>query len=597
MRSARGLAAATATAAAVAWLAWPRMDDGAPRGCPVGARAYDLTLGFTQRTTLPGGDGTPLTSRVTLDGPVTVEHAWERGRCLASLRLDAATAATASAQLADRELLDASARAALGAHDVIAEVEDGVPAQLHLPAGAPVVVRNVLTLVATELGLRAHPPAEAIEPAYAGTARVRYVVRPAGDAREVVRERLAFAPLRLAGGELDAPPEVRSTTRGVVGADGALTRLDHVETIAVSATSTPRLELDTRLVLVARGGRGRGPGGLRARLAGREVVAPGGEVADPEAAARARASRIAGLTGAELMSLVRAVSDDRFPDELRLVWRATALLAAEPALLDALGVLYADDALSDAGRRLVLDLLAGTDHPRAQRVLTQVIAAITDPAARADALTRFAVVEHATAASVAFLIAELDAARDGAPEVANAALYMVGAAAASTDDDAARAAAEAVIARALDDAGDAAARGHALAAIHNAGSAALIERAAPLAGSDDWRDRAGVARAVRKLPGARSLELVRPLVTDPSPRVQRLALETLHTQPITADDIAEIATLVIGDRIAPGAYASAVPLLRLAPPGLRRQAANAMLAHLDGADPTLVQQVLALLEA
>ncbi|MCB9564141.1 MAG: HEAT repeat domain-containing protein [Kofleriaceae bacterium] len=295
-----------------------------------------------------------------------------------------------------------------------------------------------------------------------------------------------------------------------------------------------------------------------AATAARRAVAPGEPLVGSGDDARL-AQRIDGLTAAELTDLLRKFGDGgTMPDHSRFMWRATALVATDPAARAALAALFARPETGAMGRLLVTDILVSAGSPEAQQVLRRLI----DDGAPGDAppvaalMARTAMIQTPTAETARWLADRYAAA--GADDPSKRAMtYALGAIAGRlVDDDGARTPQAQAIARQLRAELDATADPtHArwlLGALGNAGDPAQVDAIVPYLASDDPASVRAALTALRRTPDDDATSRVIALLADPgrgAVHVDALRLLTgYHLDAARFDDVMAAARAAAPDQ-------------------------------------------------
>ncbi|MEZ4470016.1 MAG: HEAT repeat domain-containing protein [bacterium] len=513
----------------------------APPGWPAQAAAvYDLTYLAESKADF----GAPLAGRLALVGRLHVQasgpgHLWVGLAEVSALALQAG-----GGRFADREAL-AAARC---------EVELASVGVRCSAATSP-VARHILEAVSRDL----LGPPSAPGPATTSLAEGPFTWRTTPDGR--VGERGDPDRTRL---HPDGGPATGHARFTLEASGGQVTRLALIEEVAAGAETRGRVQAEAILV-------GHAP---PAPLELVEAAPPPHRPTPPT------------VTLAEVLADLRTYGPGgALPDHARWLARTAALLRARPDLCDAFAEagLAADQ--TDAGRRLVADVLANVGHAAAQAGLRRLLreGPATSPAERARLIQSYLLVPAPDAASVELLTALADADEPGRLAAANV-LGVAARVAAEGGDAAGAEALRADLTRRLATARDAGEVRAYATALGNAGGRtdALI----PLAGADDAATRQAAARALRRdaaEPAARAALFG--LVHDDDPGVQRAALAALAATPLSVEDVEEIQELVEAGALAE----AAVPALLGALPGLprtrRRALVEALLAVVQ--DPRL----------
>ncbi len=548
---------------------------------------FTVSLRAAESTALAG---TVVSGALKLDGLVVVRglepDAAGRARTAWSLaRVDDASLSLLGAA-ADKRAL---ASLLVGPELVATHDEDGGVAAVFsaLPRGAPppdqAFVHAMRSLVLeANVSLPQHRAGWSDdERTPRGVARSAYL----RDGNVVTRTRTAYV-------RLDALPRATATSAVVDSNttlfvdDEGLVALESDETVAgaggASAFGTLTLErVDS------------GTGDARAPVAlvsadpssPREDVAAGGAAGQgalPSQDVRALEAQAAGVDGEDVRRTFAVFgSSGALPDENRFVWAASARVALEPAVGDAL--VDAMGGFSSRGRGLVLDVLASAGTPAAQ---ASMVRALTRADVRGDRdasllVGRLGLVEEPAPETLAFL-EEQARAHDGASQSwTRGAMFALGGAVGSAARAADAAAEGERGSRAGDDPSAAAAwrRGHhvlldALAsarseterslALRALGNAGIADDDAVIAGAARTRDprmRLAAALGLRKVDTPLARDALFDLAGDADADVQARALRSLAARPLSAGDIADLGALAAAGRIAPDASAAFIDLV------------------------------------
>lgn len=586
MRWATRVAIALGLAGVIVWWCWPRRDAVAPAPR---AAVYDVSLDQDQTTRLElggGGDEAPLHATLGLRGRLALGPMLRDGdgwtRTLAIVDVE-----HWQVRLGDTELGAATRREVAGAAARMVLDDRGAVVGLDLDPAQPVVIHNLLRLLASELQLE-HRDLDrwtSTEAAHAGVADVTYQRDPDGALRKV---RAGYRSLRVTA-DPHAPVDTDAVTVVRFGADRAIDHLDARERLVAGAPSAPLATITTRLTLRRSSTRVALPSRRWRRVA---VDAP---LVEPELEQRALRMQIGDLTIERLLARVEAFTtaegDREFPS---FVWQATGLLTAEPALTDRLMTRLRAGELTSAQRGLIVDLLVLAGHATAQAHLRAVWrdrASFPDPDEQAWLAARLGNLKAPEAATVAALLASFDEA--DAPR--QATRLAAGALVAVARGDAGEVA-DRVVARLRDDleqADAAAPRIAALRALHNAGRRDTLDLIARAATDDAAAVRAAAVTALAKLPAADALPLLTPRLRDPAIAVQRATLTTLVHKPVDAATVDHVAQAILDGSLAPRAWRDAINLIRVAAPDRRAELVAYMAPR--ATDPKLRARLLALL--
>lgn len=347
---------------------------------PVGsALVYDLALTTHDTASLTGAGAPaasqPLGATTELTGALHVS-AYRVGDSDAELGVRLVPE-VASVVAAGAETLGAAEREALARTEAVVSVRrDGTVTAVHFPPATPEPVQNVLMLAITETAVTLGTGAawRADEATLQGTAASRYQVVDSGGGQLVLRRaRDRYTALTAARAAGRALAQEEHGAAQVTIAGGVLARLEASERLTIGGAGDELAlghDVTTRLSL-----RRRERAGLHRPVVAAIARAPGELAVRADLEARQLASRIDGLTGDQLEATLRlAATTGRAPDHNRFLWRATALLRADPALCQRLVDVFASPALNGDGRALVADLLVGAGTPAAQAALRDALA-------------------------------------------------------------------------------------------------------------------------------------------------------------------------------------------------------------------------------
>jgi hypothetical protein len=591
MTRTRSVAAGVAVAFAVALGGWWAGARSPARPRPALATVYQLELEHDQRgrIELGGGDpGAPLRSRLVVRGalalgPATpVDGAWVRSMTLTSIE-------QWSAAFGEADVSAATQAAATGATARMVLDDRGAMIGLDVDPATPPVVQNVLRLIASELQHERGQDDEwsAREWAHAGRAEVRYR-RVAGQPGAWLKTRTGYLTSRLT-----ADPTIAASTSGgtrfQLDPDGDLVQLAAEERIVAGPPNAPLATVDLSMTLRRGDARVAVPHRSWRRLV---VDQP---TVEPEVEAQVLRMRIGDLTAERMMARVDGFATaEGDPDFPTFLWQATALLVAEPGLCDALVARVRDGTLTAAQRGLVVDLLVHAGHGVAQahlRALWGERARFGEPGEVAWLAARLGNLAAPEPETIAALVSTFD--DPGAPR---AAVRFAAGALVAVARGPAQTVADEVVARLRDDhatAASPAARIEALRALHNAGRPDTLDLIVRSAGAEDPFERAAAAEALTKLPAAAAAPVLVPLVRDPSPAVQRAALETLVRKPVDAATVDAVAAAVLDGSLSPRGYRAALNVIRIAPPGRQAELVAYMAPRTD--DAGLRRRLLGLL--
>lgn len=500
-------------------------------------------------------------------------------------------------------------RALLRNHEVIVEMApSGELLALHFDEDAPDVFNGLIEILVAETQLRSPGRSaqrwSAPETSHVGPTTASYHARSEYDHIRVDKERSPYSSFRAlpwyrGGGAIDhnysAAFRIENTRQ--------LSGVEVTEKVELFADGGPALTfgLELRLErvrterLVARG---ESVAGL---FEGRSRVEPGEAYASKAAVHNALLNRVGEMTFAKLEKLVLAFDAKNLrSDHHELVWRGKGLLHLHPRAARGLGELFAQEELDEAQRGLILELLAGTGHETAQRVMREIL---ETPPARANDVTfsryvqRLSFVEQPTEDTINFAIRTYD---DSAGHGRSATAYVMGALAESLDRQGERASANRLNARLLaelESASDEQSTRSLLMAVGNAKRADNIEVISRWASDANPMVRATTADALFGMQSEEAEKLLVDLLGDAHQQVQRTAIGSLQGYSLSDERRADIANKILDGELAAINYASILSSVRRLPNGeLRKRTLEHMLANNPG-DNNLSARIRALLES
>lgn len=457
------------------------------------------------------------------------------------------------AQLADL----AAARRIFDNAQVLVETDlDGMLRAVHERDDDPVIARQTLRQLALELTLVRRPGDawDVAEPAPHGTARSRYAW--ATDGVTLRRARDEYASLTSL--TPDAAQSVHGEAAFTFGRDGALASLDGDERIDVGDPARPSMSSHTHLALRLTASRPTAPMTDLSAFAPRRVDRP---TASREMSAQHLAQRVDGLTvDAMIDTLNENLAGGIVPDHDRFFWRATGLLALHPEAAEVLGTVFRDPRASARARGLVLDLLARSGTPEAQRVLVALLdGPDADGPSRPHYLQRLGFVRAPSPETLDLATRAMDR-----PDTRAASFYVLGSLAHTLSeegrgDESARC--NARLLDALSHAQPGEAR-HLLAALGNARRDENAAALAPYAHDPDVAVRSAAARALAVTGGDESTEALWSMLDDAEADVQELAIAGLRDRALDASRVTELAARVRDGRLSQRVYVALAGLLR-----------------------------------
>ncbi|MCC7384813.1 MAG: HEAT repeat domain-containing protein [Deltaproteobacteria bacterium] len=581
---------------------------------PAGAR-YRYALRFREDLTvrlLPGVDpGAPLTTSLDLGAELTLSSYGEieNQRYRLGVRLTALDPRVF--RMGDAELFRSpeDVETALFDREALVDLtERGEIVGLRFPEEPSPTFERVLQLLISELQVRVadEPTWSALESTHQGQAESRYRRTTAGGDLEVQLERTRprYATLRAIrvrpkepapAQTLAARAEIRFARAGHLVELRAQERLsverDRAGSV-LSSSSTTTVEL---LAIESFDG---APPDLDAYGTPRALA----EIHPTEGAGEsALIQRVEGMTKEQMLADLRQHGfGGRMPDHERWLWRVSGLLRLHPELCADLLAFFADPALGDLGRQLILDLLVGAGHAEAQAALRS---ALVSDAAKQDRhysmlYQRLSLVKHPTDETLAF-VEEQYRSQSGPGRKSEA--YALGAAAGHRFLSSEPGPGKAIADRLLSDltaARDPKTQATLLGALGNAGIPEHTPVLARFAAAKDASVRLEVAASLRKLddPLARSTLIA--LAQDPQGTVQIRAVRALAEQPLGPGDVLALRDAVEARALREETYPSLVTLLQ---PYLERDAIVAEILRLilsqDLKEPSIKVRIRGLLGA
>lgn len=311
------------------------------------------------------------------------------------------------------------------------------------------------------------------------------------------------------------------------------------------------------------------------RLAGLSTSGLGDITTSEESRRRLLEQRIDGLTMDRLVrDLLIHGPAPSFPEAGRWMRRATGLLILHPELCRELIDVFEDPQMNHRGRSRVLDLLASTGHPEAQRVVRELL---ETPEARESnqysmLLQRLSLVNVPTQETVDYLREKVEL---GDGEYTMAAAYSLGAALSYQREVDERS--SALLRRGLEEASSTRERVAWLGALGNAGQTENMSLLTSHATDDDPGVRAAVAEALRKTQTPESETTLLALVADQDSDVQNRALHTLTRYSLAPDHLETLRQHVVSGDIRPTNLAMLMTVMEN-----NRQQPNAVLPVLEG---------------
>jgi hypothetical protein len=511
---------------------------------PAGTTAtYELRWQVTQDFVL--GDR-PLRGEVDLAGRLLlVGHGLEDDRWRVEARLADLDRHEFHAMGVDLVPDRDTARTHLETPSAIAEVgRDGAILAVRFAEETPPAFVDVMTTLLASVEVRTAPGTgtrtwSTESPAAFGIADTAHT-SPARGA--INRRRVAYKTLRI------APPGLGTVTAEGEGAialaEGRVASLREREEVrATGLHATSSIELS--LVQVAATG---------ARVLPRtSVVRRPAEVVARDADDREHLrQRIAGLTTPELLAGVTGYgSGVAIADLNRWIWRASGLLALDPAACVALGEALASARLPTASVALGLDLLASAGTPAAQSAMRRALAspAVRGTQAEPQLLQRLAMVEKPTAQSIALVADRLAVSgppgRD--PRAAASALTL-GAFVSRLDGAEAARWNQVLVDELVDPAAAPEDQARVLVALGNAARPANVDTVVRFAGDVTPAVRGATATALRRTDTPEARATLHRLAADPDGGVQRRALAALGEHALGVEDRRLLAAVITDGR-------------------------------------------------
>lgn len=445
---------------------------------------------------------------------------------------------------------------------------------LVAPAEATLDQRRLAQLVASELGMKLLTDRTwtAVESGLLGHVESRYERH----GERVVRERVAYATLRAGtpanGAEVEGKDEIEIE-------DGRLRSLVGSEDVKSTAFTA---HASRRIVRV----------GVEVA---KDLTPPTNAVRHAMSAPivsdtiddRAIRERIDGLTPEELVADLSSHPTGQLPHHNAWLWRATALLRAQPALSAQLVETIQSPKMQSGGRGLILDLLAAAGHVEAQAAMRTIVEldAVKGDEKASLLFQRFALLKHPDDATIRFLTA----ARSTAPDIHRYTASTVSLGAAASRIEGGDRIAQGLLAD-LSAETDPDRRRAILAGIGNTRyEPAAAELAVKVRGFDP-RLRAATASALRHMQSEAARSLALDLVRDPVDLVQVRALHALRKQGLRTQDLARLDPAPLAELALPAFVTLLEP--HVSHPDARR-ALNAVLER--KADPQVKARVRDLL--
>jgi len=369
---------------------------------------------------------------------------------------------------------------------------------------------------------------------------------------KVLRTRASFASLNVEGLLAHrAAQRVDSRGASTWRDDGVLQTLEADERLEANEAQVTLLEVKTTLSLRW----------LGARLAQLPVVqgwahfAPGQPPVSAQARQKALDQRADGLTMEDVLQTLRLYGNGgQVPDHRRFLWRATGLLGAHPELCAQLGDVFRDAGSNARARSLVMDLLSGTGHAAAQRVMVALLQSpIEAPPERQLLLQRLGLVDEPTLETAKF-VEQAFTAPEAAPGDRMAAAYTLGSIVDGLDDTEHQPTADALnlsLVNALAQANTAKERADFIQALGNTEREDNVARIAAYATDTSADVRRAVAENLELPRTSRAEHALLSLCADADKLVQHEALAALKGYEPTAEQLETLTRLVQQGRLDP----------------------------------------------
>ena len=406
---------------------------------------------------------------------------------------------------------------------------------------------------------------DAVEPAALGALRVHYQ----RDGQSLQRTPAAFVTLDAVQGALDGKQKLRGGAAILLDPQGLQAVLDTEEWSYVRAGEKEDA-IGTRFVFrMQRTGQAVAElQPLRQQLRLAQAQPFSAPIEDTGLDGRRDARLASEMTEEKLLLGIEHFEKGQRPGHEFIV-RAGAFLRLHPEAMKALVARFRSDGLGFRGRGLILDALASAGDARAQAALRE---ALQSPAAHGEPkdygmlVQRLTFLDAPEPETERFLEDELTRARQGhdipARQGAAAALGAVASHLRHAGQaDLSRVAAERLRTE-LEDTDDPAVRLGALAGLGNAARPDDVELLRSWAANDDPRTRSQVASSLRAIDAPQARETLLELAGDGSSGVASSALASLTQQKLSDAEWAQLQRLVTAGKVASGADAALVELIR-----------------------------------
>ncbi len=529
-------------------------------------RAYRYEVQWSQESVASSkgaaaaGLGDELRGNLRLEAMVRLEPRAASGDgLLVNVVLESVKGASVTLQGQDLLADDSARRTLLAPREVEAELgTEGELLELRLPKDTPELYAQLVEGVLLQLQDTGGKALGGEERAPDGVFEMRYDAAPDGS---LSRTRTRALRLESLESECDGSCVV-SLDGGAqlrFNADGELARIEDDETVRAAAPgSAPVLESKLRFVAELRSvvTLAAPPSALAASDWGVKAAGEPWESAQTERALLEQ--RAAGMSMERVVSGLD-LAGTLGPESLPGGWLAstTAFLALHPELLGEIAVRFQNPDASVGMKTALLDLLAATGTPEAQKVLCSLLddaAANEDTTAQLHFTQRTMLLEAPEPETIDFLRERFSASRaDGDRELELAAAHALGAAADGARTEGARQSAERAtseLREALASSADPAERSGLLRALGNAGDEDSVAAVLPHVDDEEASVRASAAAALRKTPSAEAQAALLSLAADPVEDVRLEALGALSLQPRTPELGRELATALASEHAA-----------------------------------------------
>lgn len=449
---------------------------------------------------------------------------------------------------------DAAVRAVFEGRDAILEIDPrGVIVRIHVPTDAPALYKHLVHGLLGRTQVTLPLPEE-----------TAWVATEAGDNGPVVYRYRRAGPAALAKAA-DEPP-VKASGEASFDAAGNVERQEQSVNVQSPRQTWLRQEGATRRASLVdaessfsrRLGEHRSVSGVAVDLSSYEGHAPRDWAAPTDE--RGSLEQAAGETKlADVVAMVAAHHAGQ-PPARGAITRSTAFLMLHPEHCADLVHLFANDAIGDEGRELIMDLLSSDGDDTAQAGMRAVLAspgALHDRALFGRLLQRFSLVDHPRAESIVFVEEVRTRARAAKEDdVYYASLYTLGSLSGNAyvhRNEALSVPVAASLVAALAASRAPAEQKALLAALGNTGRPEALEPIKAYATSPRAELRAQVATALRRFDDPAVRKLLVEMIADPDPRTGLAALASLDRESVTAPEMERLAELVEQGKTRPDA--------------------------------------------